>query len=163
MSAQDIRTYRADRGGKFQVSGYPMAAGASFLPGEPLVFNGSGAVVQATTDPASVIGISAYSSRDIDGNTVPTGSAISVIEPDNSQLWTCRRFATDGAGTAATPTQANAIGKTAGLTLSGSTWTVDTGAANTILRIEDVLDAFGRSVASPGLHGTGNTVVFRFV
>lgn len=162
MAARDIRAYRASRGAHFQVSTYPMASGASFSVGEPIVFNGAGAVTRATTDPPVVVGISAFSSTDTDGAALTTGARISVVEADDSQLWLCTRFATDGAGTSATPTQANAIGKTAGFTLSGSTWAVDTGAANQILRIEDVLDTLSRSITGL-VHGTGFFVIFRFL
>ena len=160
----DIRVYRQARGGHFQCSPYSMAAGATFLPGEPVVFDGAGFIVEAGSDPAAVLGIAADSSIDIEGRIRTTGSSISVIEVNPSQLWVCDAFATDGAATPATPTQANAIGRTGGLTLNVATWTIDIGAANAILTIDDVIDRGGISVTKPGfVRGPGFHVIVRFL
>jgi hypothetical protein len=164
VTIRDIRCYREARGGRLQVSGYSMASGASFTTGEPVVFDGSGFITEATTDPASIAGIAAVPATDVDGISHLAGTVVSIHESHPNQLWVCDNFATDGAGTAATPTQANAIGKTAGLILTAGRWVVDTGAGNTILRIDDVIDANGWSVTNPLLrHGTGRSVVFRFL
>jgi len=145
-----------------------MASGATFTTGEPVVFDGSGFITEATTDPAGIAGIAAVPATDVDGRSLQVGTVISIHEALQNQIWVCDNFATDGAGTAATPTQANAIGKTAGLILrvvsTGNVWVVDTGAGNTIIRIDDVIDANGWSVTNPILrHGTGRSVVFRFL
>lgn len=164
MTIRDIRCYREARGGRLQVSGYSMASGATFTTGEPVVFDGSGFITEATTDPAGIAGIAAVPATDVDGISHVAGTIISIHEALQNQLWVCDNFATDGIGTAATPTQANAIGRTAGLVLRGAIWVVDTGAGNALLRIDDVIDANGWSVTNPLLrHGTGRSVVFRFL
>ena len=160
----DIKTYRESHGGKFQVSSYSMASGATFLPGEPVVFDGAGFIVEASADPSAILGIATESTIDIEGRIRPDGTGISVIEVQASQLWLCNQFATDGAATPATPTQANSIGRTGGLTLNVTQWTVDIGAGNAILRIEDVMDRNGISITNPNfVRGTGYHVIFRFL
>lgn len=164
MSRNDIRIYSEARGGRFQCSGYSMVAGATFLPGEPVEFTGTGFIQEAGNNPSGIAGIAAESSIDIEGRIKPTGTVLSIHEPLSSQLWVCNAFATDGAATPATPNQANAIGRIAGLTLNASTWTVDTGAGNALLRIDDVMDRHGISITDPRfLRGPGFHVIFRFL
>lgn len=164
MSRNDIRPFRNARGGTFQAEGYSMEANATFLRGEPVVFNGSGFIAECANDPAGLAGIAQESSIDIEGRIRATGTIIPVIEPRDSQLWVCNNFATDGAATPATPSQANAIGRTAGLTLNGANWTVDTGAGNAILQIDDVIDRNGISLGNPSfIRGAGFNVIFRFL
>lgn len=164
MSRNDLRPFRNARGGHFQAEGYSMEANATFLRGEPVVFNGSGFIAECANDPSGVAGVAQESSIDIEGRIRATGTIIPVIEPRESQLWVCDRFATDGAATPATPSQANAIGRVGGLTLNGANWTVDTGAGNTILKIEDVIDRNNISVGNPAfLRGVGVRVIFRFI
>lgn len=163
MASGDLRPFRSPEGG-VDLKFAPMAASASFLDGEVLVYS-SGAVTEGTSDPSSVAGIAA--SRATDPNSRfprATGTLIQIYDTDGDERFRTKNFATDGAGTSATPTQANAIGQLAGLTLASSTWYVDTGAANLHVFIEDVLDSRGNSLSDPLANvGTGVEVVFRFV
>lgn len=164
MSRNDIRPFKEARGSHFQCAGFSMAANATFLRGEPVVFNGAGFIDEAGNDPSGIVGIAQESTINIESAIRPAGTIISIIEVQDSQLWVCERFATDGAATPATPTQANSIGRLGGLTLNGPNWTVDTGAGNSILRVEDVLDRNNISVTNPAFSkGAGVRVIFRFV
>ena len=160
----DIRPYREAKGGRFQCSAYSMGAGATFLPGEPVAFDGTGFIVEASTDPSNIAGIAAESSIDIEGRIRPTGIGISVMEPLPSQLWVCNQFSILENGTPAAPTQANSIGKLAGLVILNNQWVVSTGAGNPICRIDDVMDKHGVSITNPNfVRGPGYHVIFRFV
>jgi hypothetical protein len=80
-----------------------------------------------------------------------------------TQQFRTDNFATDGNGTAAVPTQTR-IGELAGLVLTGNDWFIDTGMANLILQIDDVLDANLNSITSPNLAtGAGAHVLFHFI
>ena len=164
MALNDIRPHSASRGGSQHARAYPMAASATFLRGEPTVLT-SGALDECGDDPDFVAGIAMMRGTDVDGAALATGSPITVLELAEDQDFVCNNFATDGAGTAATPTQANAIGLLAGFTLNGSDWFVDTGCANLLLEITDVLNSQGISITNP-LHSyntTGVSVVFKVV
>jgi hypothetical protein len=163
MAVNDIRALRSPRGGSFEVAGFPLTAAANINEGEPVVVT-AGAIVEAATDPVTIQGIAAGRTTDADGTVFAAGTPIPVIQTDAGQQWVCNNFATDGAGTAVVPTQANAIGVLAGLTLAGGVWFVDTGAANLLARIVDVQDAEGRSITDPNQNtGAGMAVIFRFV
>ena len=98
------------------------------------------------------------------GTSFATGTLATVTVGVPTQQFVCFNFATDGAGTAATPTQANAIGTLAGLTLASDVWSVDTGAANLLVQIDEVVDAVGRQITNPtNRPGAGLGVVFHFV
>jgi hypothetical protein len=165
VARNDIRPWRPDSGGFVEVTAFPLAAAQNFNEGEPVVFDGSGAIQEAADDPTTLAGIAATRSIDVDGVVRATGTPISTYRLSDSMTWVCRNFATDGAGTTATPTQANAIGQLAGLTLTGGgAWVVDTGTANLLFRIEDVVNASGVSITNPlFVDRTGVSVVMRIV
>lgn len=158
MAANDFRVHREP-----SAVGFPQAASAAFREGEPVVVS-SGGVTEAADDPAFVTGIAATRAVDVDGVSLATGAKSTIYMLDASTYFQTVNFATDGAGTSATPTQANAVGQVAGFSLTGGTWYVDTGAANPIVRIEAVLDARGQALGDDRvLPGTGKIVVFRGV
>jgi len=165
VALNDIRAHSASRGGSQHSRAYPMAASATFLKGEPTVLT-SGALDECGDDPDFVAGIAMMRGTDVDGTALATGTPITILELAEDQDFVCNNFATDGAGTAVVPTQANAIGVLAGFTLDGDgNWIVDTGCANLILEITDVLNSQGISVTNP-LHSyntTGVSVVFKVV
>lgn len=164
MTAHDILPYTAAGGGSDNTSDYPLTASASFSEGEPVTLAAAGGVGEAADNPESIIGIAAVRSTDADGTAQTTGTPITVYRTTDTQQFWSQNFATDGAGTAATPTQANAIGESAGLDLSGGVWTVDTGKGNLLVRIDDVIDIHGFSIADPRTpFGTANAVVFTFI
>jgi hypothetical protein len=164
MARNDIRPYSGPQCKKSA----PKVASGAFRQGEPVIVT-SNDVTEAGDDPAAIFGIAAMDADPTAQNamtrfTQPTGAPITVYDIDDAELFQCNNFATDGAGTAATPTQANAVGVEAGLTLASGTWSVDTGTANLLVFIEKVLDARGNSIADPFVNaGTGATVVFRFL
>jgi len=170
-----------DYGPYIRVEYFPLNASESFAPGEPVYLNSDGEVQESGDDPTVVtfLGV-AITSGDTARSSDPVGSfvrrigqyqitgdgftpttsdmvAVAVCMPGASIK--CRNFATDGAGTAATPTQANAIGETAGFTLDGSgNYSIDTGvtAAREMLQIVEVLDDNGQNIVFSG--GTGTQV-----
>jgi len=167
VAANDIRPFASPHGSSELVTAYPIAASQTFREGEPVVFS-SGALNEASDDPAAISGIAMAPARlgagDPRGTAHAAGTPISVYRAVDSALFRCENFATDGAGTAATPTQANAIGVQAGLTLNGSDWYVDTGTTNILIQIEDVRDSNGHSIANPAIvAGAGAEVIFRFL
>jgi hypothetical protein len=172
MARDDIRPFRAVNGGTHELKTGPMAAGAAFNMGEPVVWDGAGGLTEAADDPAAIFGISAVDASAtavsvfIRYLTRAAGTPIQVYDIDQDQLFICANFATDGAGTPATPTQANAIGVPAGLNLNLVTnlWSVDTGSANLICTVENVIDARANFITDPNvLTGTGVAVIFRFI
>jgi hypothetical protein len=160
----DIRIYLQVEAG---TTSYPIAAAQSFEPGEVVLVQAAGTLAEAADDPASVAGITMGSSQGKDTNgdegTVPTGTSIPIYKPGNGQLFITQNFATDGAGTLVTPTQAH-VGDTAGFTLSSGVWLVDTGAANAHVEVVAVLDGNGQPVGDGTVRsaGTGVSVVFGF-
>ncbi len=99
-----------------------------------------------------------------DDGSVPTGTMIPIYKPDSGQLFITQNLATDGAGTAVTPTQAH-VGDTAGFTLAGGIWYLDTGTANIHVEVVAVLDGNGQPVGSSTARtaSTGVYVVFGFI
>lgn len=167
MARNDIRPYLSSQGGHPRMDIAPLGSGASFVEGEPLVYS-SGAVSEAGSDPGSVAGIAAVpASPTAVSNFVrfarAAGTSIQFY-PSDDQKFICENFATDGSGTATTPTQANAVGQGAGFILNGSDWYIDTGAGNLLVLIEQVLDSRHNDITDPNLNvGTGSAVVFRFL
>lgn len=184
MSKFNIMPFRgADQGSILPpTERYRLNASETFTIGEPVSVNADGELTEAADDPAAedVIGIAA-SSGDTVGTTdtigiyrkrrgmfapgvspnLPvTGDQIPVWEVSKGHTFIANVFATDGAGTAATPAAAN-IGDRAGLTLTAGVWSLDTGCTNITARIVDVLDANGVSLQEQG--GTGVYVLFKFV
>ena len=162
MARNDIVPFSSSRGGNDHIQAYPLGGGQTFDEGEPVIFS-SGTLIEATNDPASVAGVAASRSGGGQSGTVrTTGTMIQVNPLSADQTFKTSNFATDGSSTAATPTAANALGATAGFTLSSGNWFVDTGAGNHIVQIEKVLDTAGHDISNPELStGTGNWVVFR--
>ena len=165
MARNDIRIFLQMEGG---TAGYPLAAAQTFEAGEPVVAGAAGTLAECGDDPAVVTGISMGSSQGKDGNgddgTVPTGSLIPVYKPSSGQLFITQLFATDGAGTSVAPTQAN-VADTAGFTLAGNDWFVDTGTANLHVEVVAVLDGNGQPIGDSFSRaaGTGVSVVFGFL
>ena len=170
MAAGDIRIHTQMEGG----TGFAaLAAGQTFENGEIVVVGAAGTLAEAGDDPAVVAGISIGSSQGLVANaspinlsTIATGTLIPFYKPVSGQLFKTDNFATDGAGTAATPA-VTTIGDTAGFTLAGApaAWSLDTGAANAHVEVVDVLDSRGHSVGDTTIRtaGTGVTVVFGFI
>lgn len=172
MAKNDIRFPEGDDYGPFVfVRQWPLAAGATFATGEPVFLNTSGDVAESGDDPApaSFAGISLGSgdtvgASDVTGtfrrkvgqfapgaapNLPVAGDLIPVaICMPGTVLWFLN-FATDGAGTLATPTKANAVGEQAGLSLTANVYSIDTGvtSSNEFLRITRLIDANGEDVA----------------
>ena len=164
MAKGDLRPHRSPRGGHFEISGYPTATVTAFNEHEPLLFV-SGQVTLSGNDPAAIVGIAAEPNTDVDGAFLADNDTVGVYQVGGEELWISVNFATDGSSTATVPTQANAIGQPAGLTVDGSgRWFVDTGAGNLLVLIEDVLDAVNLPITDPALNtGPGRSVVFRFL
>jgi len=161
MARNDLVPFSSSRGGNDHIQAYPLGAAQTFDEGDPVVFS-SGTLIEASNDPASVAGVAAARSSGQGGTVRATGTMIQVNQLSADQTFKTDNFATDGSSTAATPTQANAVGATAGFTVTGGVWFVDTGAANHIVQIEKVLDTAGHDIANPDLStSTGNWVVFR--
>jgi hypothetical protein len=163
MALNDIQPWRSPSGGEERLA-FPVIANATFLRGEPLRLTLGGALTTNADNPAAIIGIAAHGATDVDGASFPAGTMCTVIGIPDTQIFRSDNFATDGSGTAAVPTQANAIQELAGLSLSGGTWSIDTGMANLLVRIVDVLDAQRNSITDPNiLTGAGQTVLFKFI
>lgn len=185
MARFDIMPYRGGSQGTVlpPVEHYRLNASETFVEGEPVSVNADGELTESADDPAAedVIGIAAMSGDTVGStnsigiyrkrrgmfspgaspNLPQTGDQIQVWEVYQGHTFITKNFATDGAGTAATPTLANALGERAGLTLASGTWSLDTGTSNFLCRIVDVLDANGISLQEQG--GTGVAVLFKFV
>ena len=163
MARNDILAYSSSRGGTYEVQSFPLGAAQSFDEGDPVVFNG-GSLREASNDPADVVGIAAVRSIDKDDAVRATGTLIQVTLGSSDQLFQTTNFSTGGSGVAVVPTQANAIGATAGLITTGGSWFVDTGAGNHIVQIESLLDVTGTDIANPNVLTTaGDRVIFRFI
>jgi hypothetical protein len=162
MALDDIRPWRSPTGGEERLA-FPVIANSTFLRGEPLRVTAGGALTTNANNPAAIIGIAAHGVTDIDGASFPAGTMCSVIGIPDTQIFASDNFATDGSGTAAVPAQGN-ITDLAGLNLAGGVWSIDTGMANLIVQIVDVLDAQRNSITDPNiLAGAGQTVLFKFI
>ncbi len=138
-------------------------ATADFEEGEPVVVLASGRMVEAADDPIAVNGIAAMRSTDADGAAIGVGLPISFYPADPENVFRTRNFATDGTGAAAVPTIAS-VGDSAGLSHVGVDWSLDTGAANGICVVVQVLNQTGRTIDHPDTVDTvGVTVLFRFI
>ena len=164
MSVQDFRHYQAPSGDT-DMRAYPVTASQTFVAGEPVVVvTGAGTLSECTDDPPAVTGIAAHKSTDVKGNSLGTTHPITVYRGTAGQVFITRNFATDGGGTAATPTLAN-VGDLAGFDFTSTTdWFLDTGQDNLLCRIEGVQDAQGNNLGDPRvLDGTGVWVLFTFL
>ena len=164
MALDDIRPWRSPTGGEERLA-FPVTANATFLRGEPLRVTGSGALTTNSDNPAVIIGIAAVPAitNTFRNTSAAAGTMLTVIGIPDTQIFASDNFATDGSGTAAVPTQAN-IMDLAGLSLSGGTWAIDTGMANLLVQIVDVLDSRRTSITHPTILTTaGQTVLFKFI
>jgi hypothetical protein len=137
----------------------------------------SGEVEECASDPTTVLGISATSTQNAVSNqgvsaTLADNTLIGVYLPTDNTLFqvnvggtlaTGNRFATDGAGTAATPTAATAVGEEAGfIRITNGTedvWVVDTGAANKHVLIEALYNSRGENIKQAGATSTTAAVM----
>ncbi len=159
MSARDIEPHLNGTNPKQ----FPVAGSQTFRQGEPLLIS-SNRATEAADDPSQLLGIAADSSLGIDQAALASGELISYYPWDRENTFKTKLFATDGAGTAATPA-ASSIGDQGGFTLSSGVWTFDTGTDNTLGEVVDVLDPHGVSLADParvaGVRTTPLTVLIR--
>lgn len=163
MAKGDIRPFRSTLGGTDNILGLPQSSTATFSEGEPVRLNASGQLIECTDDPPYCAGIAAAPALTSATMGVSGTFTAPVVGTLPSQQFVCFNFATDGAGTAATPTLANAVGRRAGFTLASTTWSVDTGCANLFVTIDGVVDSVGRLINNPTTGaGTGFGVVFHF-
>ena len=161
MSVHDFRHYRAPNG-VADTKSFPVTASETFVAGEPVVVAAAGTLGECGDDPSAVDGIAAHAPVNSDGSTFSVGQPVTVHGTGSDQVFITKRFATDGAGTAATPALTS-IGDLAGLTGPG-TWYLDTGAANKICKVIGVQDAAGNNLGDPNvLPGTGVWVLFNFI
>jgi hypothetical protein len=184
MAKLNIMPYRgADQGSVMPpTERYRLNASETFVLGELVSVNADGELTESADDPAAedVIGVAAASgdtvgttdamgayrkrvglfAPGISPNLPVTGDMVPVWEVFGGHTFIAQVFATDGAGTAATPALAN-IGDRAGFSLTAGVWSLDTGTANFSARVVDVLDVNGRSIQESGL--TGANALFRFV
>jgi hypothetical protein len=179
MAQFDIRV----RSGEHEIREYPLETGEDFEEGEVVVVDtSSGEIEECGSDPAVVTGISATSSQNAVSNqgvtaTLADNTLIGVYVPTDNTLFqvnvggtlaTGNRFATDGAGTAATPTAATAVGEEAGFILitdgTENVWVVDTGAANKHVLIEALYNSVGENIKQAGATSTTAAVMtFSFI
>jgi hypothetical protein len=165
MAQFDIRI----RSGEHEIREYPLETLQTFEQGEPV-----------GSDPAVVTGISAGTAINqlVSSTTaLADNTLIGVYIPTDNTLFQCNvggtlatgnRFATDGAGTAATPTAANAVGEEAGFILitdgTEDVWVVDTGAANKHVLIEALYNSSGENIKQVGATSTtAATMTFSFI
>jgi len=186
MAKGDIMPYRgADQGSVLPPTDeFPLKASETFVQGEPVSLNNAGDLTESASAPADedFLGIAAMSGDTV-GATDPNGifrspeglftpgaspnlpvagDLISIWRAKPGHKWVSRNFATDGAGTAAVPTKANAVGEVASLILASGNWFVDVGGSGSrVARIDKVLDAKGNDIARSS--GTGVFVVFEFI
>jgi hypothetical protein len=160
MADQDLRHYRAPEGA-IDMRSYPVAASEAFRTGEPVVLAAAGTIGECLTDPASVDGIAAHRSTDVDGTDLGVGTQITVYGTSPNQVFITRRFMVASVVTA--PALTN-IGDLVGLTLSGGIWYLDTGTDNLICMVDGVQDIAGNNLGDPNvLPGTGVWVLFHFI
>ena len=185
MAQFDIRV----RSGEHEIREYPLETGQDFEQGEPVVVDlASGEIEECGNDPVMVTGISAGSSQNAGvaasaglaiapDTTLPDNHLIGVYLPTDNTLFQCNvggtlatgnRFATDGIGTAATPTAANAVGETAGFSVvtdgTENVWVVDTGSANAHVVIEALYNSVGENIKQVGARSTTAAVMtFSFI
>ncbi len=162
MAVQDLQHFSAPNGDT-DMKSFPVTASQTFVMGEPVVVVAAGTLSECADDPPAVDGIAAHKSTDVKGNSLGTTFPITVYGTRPDQIFKTQNFATDGSGTAATPTLAN-VGDLAGLDFSGGTWSLDTGQDNLLCKIDGVRDAAGNNLGDPRvLPGTGVWVLFHFI
>lgn len=176
MAKGDLRIPRNFDYGPFAyVEKKPLTASETFARGEPVYVTSAGKVKESGDDPTAVkfAGIALASGDTVGASDVigtfrqkvgqfKPGASPNLPQTDDTTPFLvmlpgceveCDNFATDGAGTLATPTQGNAVGEVAGLSLTAGQYTIDVGTTNILLRIIDVLDANGESILRSGKTG----------
>ena len=163
MAVQDIQHFSAPNG-VVDMRAYPQTASETFVAGEPVVLVAAGTLSECGDDPSAVTGIAAHRTTDHDGVDRGVGAPVTVYQASPGQVFKTQNFATDGAGTAATPALTN-VGDLAGLDFtSGTDWFLDIGQDNLICEIVGVRDAAGNNLSDPNvLPGTGVWVLFTFI
>jgi hypothetical protein len=164
MARHDNAPFR----GEHDKRAFPVVTGSTFQEGDIVRLDGNGFLTEAGDDPPAVLGVAGDSATNIlygvgltGASSAPEGTYLGVWIAGNNRQFRTENFATDGAGTAAVPTQLNAVGQTAGFTLAAGVWTLDTGTANFVAVIDDVLDANGHSISNPNvIVGAGVTVIY---
>lgn len=169
LSAYDFQVYSAGNESVSRIGYRVNITAATFNTGEPLQDDGSGLAEICADDPPAVLGIAlepavSTSNRMNAMEVTATGDTRRLIDiPTPEKRYVARYFSVDGL-TPAVPTVLNAVGNTAGFSLIGVHWYVDTLAANTHVRIEDVIDAGGFSLLDDSpTPGVGDRVIFRFI
>ena len=152
MSKGDFRLFREPSGRNPSVANYGLAGSQTFEDGEVVALDATGLAAEASDDPTTVAGIAAVSSQGRTSAGLKGSKAAysncQLYLPEYGQIFITENFATDGAGTPATPTILN-IGDTAGFTLASGVWYVDTGASNVHVEIVDLLDVNKEPITSP--------------
>lgn len=172
MGLNDIQPWKNAYGHTAAIEWHRLDGSESFVLGEPVALGADGDLNECGNAPtgAQFLGIAlapaSYSIGGVASTKNPRTGAnfttgdlvpVAVLRPGDCVI--TNQFATDGSGTAAAPTLANALGETAGLIVATGEWFIDTGAAqDDIFRIKDVLDTNKNSLQDP-LY-SGNTGVF---
>lgn len=168
MSARDFAVFNSPLGAHVRAH-YARANDNAFRAGEPVFIDADGDLDGCADAPTTIAGIALepVGSGNGFGNyrtgaAYAAGDLVSFIAATSDTLFVTAagRFATDGAGTAATPTRTN-IGDLCGVSLAGGNYFLDSGEANKVAIVVDVLDSLGRSLQD-STAGTGSRVVFKF-
>jgi hypothetical protein len=172
MSARDFMPHRTLSGGSEERFAGSIDQNETFLEGEPVTRRTTGRVIECSSDPAAVAGISAANALDRHGNSLPLRTHIPIYGVGRSQVFKTRNIAIDGAGTLITwgfspgvKSGTNLVGEFGGVIKAGDDWFLDVGANNKICEIINVEDAAGRNLRDPNTltEGGGKWVFFRFI
>ncbi|OGR29710.1 MAG: hypothetical protein A2139_02365 [Desulfobacca sp. RBG_16_60_12] len=173
MAAYDITLYSAADECASRQGYRTNITAATFHVGEPVIVLGNvlvdGDGGPGGVDPVAIAGIALEDavSRSNRMAALEVADTLRIVElPDPNKVFVARYFATDGAGTHATPTFAGVAGVPGNLVYeaTGDTWTFDTGAVNINCEGIDVLDTDGNRLGNDITpHGTGTVVLFRFI
>ncbi len=164
MAQHDFMPYRAPNGATETLS-FRSSTGQTFLAGEPVIINAAGRLIEAGSDPASVAGIAAHRSTDVDGNDFASNSRMTVYGTSPSQIYKTRRLSINGNGVlTATSFSADRLGEPAGFILNSGVWFLDTASGNLLTTIVGIMDQNGRNLTDPNvLSGDGFWALFHFV
>jgi len=171
MSAYDFAVYSTVNEGASRQAFRTNITAATFRIGEPVTIVADEIVGSEGSpggvDPANIHGIAAEDavSRSNMMAQLEIEDTLRLVElPTPDKVFVARRFATDGAGTAATPTFALVSGAPGNLVHDGANWTFDIGAANINCEGIDVLDANGNRLGDDRTNNVaGSMVLFRFL
>ena len=173
LAAYDIMVYSTPDEGASRRAFRTNITAATFAIGEPVTIATNEITDSEGTaggvDPVNITGIAAEPAVSTSNRmqALEIEDTLRLVElPDPNKVFRARYFATDGAGTAATPTFAAVAGVLGNLVHNAGTdvWSFDTGAGNANCVGIDVLDANGASLGDDlQISGTGDTVLFRFL